>query len=56
MVKHDLGPFMPSPGTLMAQGRVQNMAIFGSKLNYYERLVTEWGIPSGKCLLRNNIS
>ena len=30
---------------------VQNMAIFGSKYNYYERLVTGRAIPPGKCLV-----
>ena len=51
MAKHDLRPFMPFPGTLMTQGRVQNMAIFGSKSNYHERLVTGRAIPPGKCFV-----
>ena len=32
-------------------GRVQNMAIFGSKSNYHERLVTGRAIPPGKCFV-----
>ena len=56
MAKHYLRPFMPFPGTLLAQGRVQNMAIFGVKSSFYGRLVTEWGIPSGKSLVRHIIS
>ena len=55
MAQHDLGPFLPSPGTLGA-GRVQNIAILGSKSKDYGRLCPERGIPFGKCLVRHIIS
>ena len=34
-------------------GWVQYMAILGLETGYYGRLVTKWGISSGKCLVRH---
>ena len=46
MAKHDLWPFMPFPGTLMKQGRVQNMVFFGLKSKDSGTLVMGlWPLP-----------